>query len=146
MELIQRIIHALTQLHPLHVMLVHFPIALTSSAFFFILVALIRKSDTFEKVAWANISLAAVSTLVAGSAGIYDNIIHYNGAAPNHVAKIVLASVLLILTTTIGIVRLKNPDLFHKKLGKTIYILGYLVSFLVVIVIAFLGAVIVYGI
>ena len=34
MDLINRIIHALTELHPTHPMFVHFPIALTGAAFF----------------------------------------------------------------------------------------------------------------
>jgi len=43
MDLINRVIHALTQLHPTHPMFVHFPIALTGAAFFFILLAYWRK-------------------------------------------------------------------------------------------------------
>ena len=70
MDLIQKIIHAITQVHPPHIMFVHFPIALTGAALFFILLALWKKNEIFEKVAFANISLAAVSTVVAALVGI----------------------------------------------------------------------------
>ena len=91
MSLILRMIHdLLTQ--PPHTLFVHFPIALTSAALFFILLALWKKSDLLEQIAFANISLAAVSTIVAAIVGIRDNIVFYNSGAPNHVAKIILAS------------------------------------------------------
>jgi hypothetical protein len=44
MDIINRIIHAITQVHPTHPMFVHFPIALTGAAFFFILLAWWRNS------------------------------------------------------------------------------------------------------
>ncbi len=39
MDFIEKVIHALTTVHPIHPMLVHFPIALTGAASFFILLA-----------------------------------------------------------------------------------------------------------
>lgn len=144
MQFIQQILHALS-VHPFHLLLVHFPIALASAAFFFILLAWITKSDTLEKVAFANISLAAVSTIVTGIAGIMDNLKYYNGLAPNHSAKIILAIILFVVTTTTAIIRWRNPDLFHKKSSKYFYILAYFVSFALVSVLGFLGGVIIYG-
>jgi uncharacterized membrane protein len=145
MELIQRIFHAITQVHPLHTLLVHFPIALTSAAFFFILLAVLRKSDILEKVAFANISLAAVSTIVTGAAGYMDNLKYYNGNATNYKAKIVLAIILFLVTSLIAIIRWRNPELFHNRKTKLIYVLAYFVSFVLVSVLGFLGGVIVYG-
>jgi uncharacterized membrane protein len=144
MVLIQQIIHALS-VHPFHLLLVHFPIALTSAAFFFILLALIIKKDIFEEVAFANISLAAVSTIVTAIAGIMDNQKYYNGLAPNHSAKIILATILLLVTAATAIIRWRKPDLFHKKGTKVFYVLAYFVSFVLVAVLGFLGGVIVYG-
>jgi uncharacterized membrane protein len=123
---------------------VHFPIALTSAALFFILLAMILKNDLLEQVAFANISLAAVSTIVAAIVGIRDNIAYYNGAAPNHVAKIILASVLFVITIITAIVRWRNPKLFHSH-GKALYVTAYFVSFALVSVLGFLGGVIIYG-
>ena len=63
MNLILRILHNLTQVYPLHTMVVHFPIALTGAALFFMLLALWRCSEILEQVALANLSLAAASTM-----------------------------------------------------------------------------------
>lgn len=143
MSFILRVIHdLLTQ--PPHTLFVHFPIALTSAALFFILLALWKKSDLLEQIAFANISLAAVSTIVAAIVGIRDNIAFYNGGAPNHVAKIILATVLFAVTAVMAIVRWRNPELFHSH-GKALYVAAYFVSFALVFVLGFLGGVIIYG-
>ena len=115
MEFIDRLIHALTQVHPTHPMIVHFPIALTGAAFLFILLAYWKKSAALEQTAFANIVLASISTIVAGFTGAMDNIKNYEGTAPNASTKIVLAISLFILTATISIVRYRNPDLFQKS-------------------------------
>jgi uncharacterized membrane protein len=145
MELIQKIIHALTQVHPPHLLLVHFPIALTTTSFFFILLAWIKKSEVLEKVAFANISLAAVSTIVTAVVGISDNLKRYNGMAPNHTAKIILASILFVITSAIAIIRWRNPRLFDQKVSKLLLIFGYFISFAIASVLGFLGGVIIYG-
>jgi uncharacterized membrane protein len=144
MALILRIIHALTVVQPPHPIFVHFPIALISAAFFFLLLALWRKSDLFEKIAFANISLAAVSILVAGTFGIRDNLVIFKWNAPNYVAKITIASTLLVLTGAIAILRWRNPDLFHSRY-KALYVAAHFVAFALVAVQGFLGAIIVYG-
>jgi uncharacterized membrane protein len=144
MEFIQRVIHALTELHPTHPMFVHFPIALTGAAFLFILLAIWRNSSSLEQAAFANIVLASLSTIVAGITGYLDNIKNYLGDAPNANTKIVLAITLFILTAGISIVRYCNPDLFQKG-NRFIYAAAYGVSFAIALVLAFLGGVILYG-
>lgn len=144
MEFINRLIHALTEVHPTHPMLVHFPIALTGAAFIFILLAYWRKSTSLEQTAFANIVLASVSTIAAGLTGYMDNIKNYVGDAPNALVKITLAIVLFILTAGISIVRYRNPDLFWKG-NRFLYIASYGVSFAIALVLAFLGGVILYG-
>src|SRR5215212_7954874 len=98
MELISRIIHALTEVHPTHPMFVHFPIALTGAAFLFILLAYLRKNAALEQIAFANIILAAIGTIAAGITGYMDNLKNYLGDAPNAGTKIILAIILFILT------------------------------------------------
>ncbi len=144
MALIREIIHALLVVQPPHPLFVHFPIALISAALFFLLVAVWRKSDLFEKIAFADISLAAVSIIVAAFFGIRDNAVIFKGGAPNHIAKIVIASTLFILTGAIAILRWRNPDLFHSRF-KGMYIAAHVVAFLLVAVQGFLGGIIVYG-
>jgi len=144
MEFINRVIHALTELHPTHPMLVHFPIALSGAAFLFILLAYWRKNAALEQTAFANIVLASFGTLAAGITGYLDNLKNYVGEAPNAGTKIILATVLLILTSGISIVRYRNPDLF-KKANPFLYSASYGVSFGIALVLAFLGGVILYG-
>ena len=144
MELINNIVHALTQVHPLHPMVVHFPIALTGAAFLFILLAYLKKNLMLEQVAFANIVLASLGTIAAGATGVMDNAKNYDGAAPNASTKITLAILLFLLTASISIVRYRNPDMFQKS-NPFLYAASYGVSFAIALVLAFLGGVILYG-
>ena len=144
MDFINRIIHAITELHPTHPMFVHFPIALTGAAFFFILLAAWRNSVVLEQTAFANMALAAVSTIVAGFTGYMDNIKNYVGDAPNAGTKIILAILLFILSASISIIRYRNPDLFQKS-NRLLYVASYGICFAIALVLAFLGGVILYG-
>lgn len=144
MELIQRILYALTELHPVHPMMVHFPIALTGAGALFILLATWKKSKVLEQAAFANIVLAAIGTLAASITGFMDNLNTYDGAAPNVTWKILLALILLVISTATSIVRWRKPNLFESR-GKVLYVTAYLVSFVIAIVLAFLGAIILYG-
>ncbi len=144
MDFINRFITAITQTHPIHPMVVHFPIALTAAAFLFILLAMWRKNPFLEQAAFANIVLAAISTVAAGVTGVMDNARNYEGEAPNAAAKIVLALVLLALTTGISIVRYRNPEIFNTG-NRALYAASYGLSFLIAFTLAFLGGVILYG-
>ena len=144
MDFFNRLIVALTELHPTHPMLVHFPIALTGAAFLFILIAHWKKNPALEQAAFFNIILAALSTIVAGITGYIDNINNYVGEAPNASTKIFLAIALFILTTGISIIRYRNPEILTKG-NRALYITAYGASFFIAIVLAFLGGVILYG-
>jgi uncharacterized membrane protein len=144
MAFLKELIHALTQVHPLHPMFVHFPIALTGAAFLFILLAYWRKNPMLEQAAFANISLAALSTVVAGITGYMDNIKNYSGTAPNANIKIILAITLFIITSNVSIIRYRNPQLFDTG-NRILYIAAYGISFAIALVLAFLGGVILYG-
>ena len=144
MALIKEIIHALLVVQPPHPLFVHFPIALISTALFFLLLALWRKSDLFEKIAFANLCLATVSILVAGAFGIRDNLVIFKWAAPNYVAKIVNASLMFVITSATVLLRWKNPDL-PKGRYKWFYLADHILLFAMVAVQGFLGGIIVYG-
>jgi uncharacterized membrane protein len=144
MEFFKELIHALTQIHPLHPMFVHFPIALTGAAFLFVLLAYWKNNRSLEQTAFANITLAAISTVVAGITGYMDNIKNYLGEAPNASTKIVLAITLFIITASLSIVRYRNPRMFETG-NRVLYIAAYGVSFAIALVLAFLGGVILYG-
>lgn len=144
MDFFNRLFVAITQVHPTHPMIVHFPIALTGAAFLFILLAYWRKNESLEQTAFANMVLAAIGTIAAGITGYIDNINNYEGDAPNAGAKIFLAIMLFLLTTGISVFRYRNPDIFHKG-NRLLYAGSYSLSFAIAIVLAFLGGVILYG-
>ena len=144
MDFINRVIHALTQVHPTHPMLVHFPIALSGAAFLFILLAAWRRNSSLEQAAFANIVLAFLGTIAAAVTGIMDNAKNYEGAAPNAGTKIILATTLFLLTGGISLIRFRNPDLFQQG-NRFLYIASYGLSFAIALVLAFLGGVILYG-
>ena len=144
MDFFNRLLVALTELHPTHPMIVHFPIALTGAAFLFILLAYWKKNPALEQAAFFNISLAAISTIAAGITGYIDNVNNYLGDAPNASTKIFLAITLFVLTTSVSILRYRNPEIFTKG-NRALYIAAYGISFAIAIVLAFLGGVILYG-
>ena len=144
MEFFNRLFVALTELHPIHPMVVHFPIALTGAAFLFILLAYWKNNSTLEQTAFANIVLASISTIVAGFTGAMDNMKNYEGSAPNATTKMILATFLLLLTSGISIVRYRNPEIFTKG-NRALYIASYGLSFAIAVTLAFLGGVILYG-
>jgi uncharacterized membrane protein len=145
MEFLGRIFEALFVLHPLHPMIVHFPIALTAVAALFVVLARWRKSEGLDLAAFYCTSLAAVSTLVAGVTGMRDNNMLYDGTAPNANAKIFLGVTLLLLTTATALVRWRRKDVLWEP-GTTIaYIAAHVVSFALAAVLGFLGGVILYG-
>jgi uncharacterized membrane protein len=145
MHVILRILHDLTHVYPLHPMVVHFPIALTGAALFFILLALWRHSEILEQVAIANLSLAAPSILVAAALGIHDNLVSFDGHAPNHDAKNILAVVLFVVTVSIAVIRWKKKTLFQDSGFRKIYVVAYFISFALAAILGFLGGIITYG-
>jgi uncharacterized membrane protein len=125
-------------------MLVHFPIALSGAASLFVLLALWKKKEVYEQMAFGNIVLAFLGTIAAGASGMYDNQVNYLGEAPNAQWKILLAVVLLIVSGTTALIRWRNPQVFNSN-GRALYVGGILVSFAITLVLAFLGGVILYG-
>lgn len=144
MALIREIIHAVLVVQPPHPLFVHFPIALISTALFFLLLALWRKSNILEKIAFANLCVAAVSILVAGAFGIRDNAVLFKGIAPNYIAKIVNACLMFVISSATVLYRWKNPDLFKSRF-KWLYLADHILLFAMVAVQGFLGGIIVYG-
>ena len=142
---IGRIFNALVNIHPWHSMTVHFPIGLTGAALLFLLLALWRKNESFEHAAFFAISLAAVSTVVAGITGMRDNIVRFEGAAPLVPVKIPLAITLLLLTTVTVISRWRQREILWKPSTMVLYLSAFIGSFALASVLGFLGGVILYG-
>jgi uncharacterized membrane protein len=144
-EFINRVLNALVHLHPWHSLIVHFPIALTSVALLSIVLALWRRSELLERFAFFNIALAALSTAVAGLAGLRDFFVRFNGTAPYVNIKIFLGVSLLLLTATMGVSRQRNSNLLWNPSTMVLYVAAFVGSFLLVAVLGFLGGAILYG-
>ena len=145
MDFLDRLARALFELHPVHTMLVHFPIALTTTALLFVVLARWRRSDTLERAAYYNLVLAAIGSVVAGVAGAWDHINRYGGAAENATVKMFLAATLFLLTTITAISRRRNPDILWSSSSSLLYIAAFVASFALAAALGFLGGVILYG-
>ena len=140
-----RILNAVVNIHPWHSMVVHFPIGLTGAALLFIMLALWRKSESLEHAAFFTISLAAVSTVVAGLTGMRDNIVRFEGDAPLVGVKIFLAVTLLILTTVTALSRWRQKEVLWQPATTVLYLFAFAASFGLASTLAFIGGVILYG-
>lgn len=132
--------------HPIHPVLVHFPIGLTGGAVFFIVIALIwNRQKVLEKIAFANLALSVPAVIAAMTMGIADNINRYAGKAANHTYKIVFASILLVVVAATSYARWQNQNLFEQKNTKYLYVAAFFVAFIIALILGFLGGVIVFG-
>jgi len=145
-NIVQQIINAIINVHPWHIMFVHFPIGLTGAAFLFIVVGRWRRNDSLEHAAFFVITLAAVSTVVAGVTGMRDNLVRFDGAAPFVPVKIFLATTLLVLTTTLAVTRWRRREVLWSPKTTVLYLAGFAVSFILAITLGFIGGVILYGV
>lgn len=145
MEFVNRVIHAVTVLHPMHVMAVHFPIALTTAALLFVILALIFRSRSLEQAAFYNNALVVVTALIAGGSGLQINLADYAGAAPNSNVKFFLAITLTVLSLFLLVGRLASDRILWKPNTMVLYVAGFVLNFALAGALGFLGGVIVYG-
>jgi uncharacterized membrane protein len=145
MEFINRLVNAVLHIHPWHSIVVHFPVALTAVGLFFVALALWRRSERYEQFAFLNMVLVAISTAVAGLAGLRDHFVRFGGQTPYVNVKIFLASSLLVLATVTALARYRNRDLLWSPSRRILYVAAYAGCFLLAWVLGFIGGVIVYG-
>lgn len=145
MESITGLFNTIFEVHPWHVPTVHFPITLTGVGLFFLLLALWQRNEALERAAFYNITLAALSTLVAGFTGYRDYVVRFEGDAPYINIKIFLAITLFVLTTVIAVVRWRQPEVLWRPSTMVLYLTGFAASFILASVLGFLGGIILYG-
>jgi uncharacterized membrane protein len=145
MEFLNRLFNALFELHPVHTMVVHYPIALTTAALVFALIALWRRSRVLENVAYYNTILASITSVLAGLTGLWDNATRYEGDAPNAGLKIFIGISLFLLTTITVLVRRRQPDILWQSKSRVLYVAAHVGSFVLATILGFLGGVILYG-
>lgn len=145
MELITQLFTTIFDTHPWHVPTVHFPIALTGAALFFLILALWQRSETLERAAFYNMTLAAISTIVAAATGYRDYVVRFEGDAPYASVKIFLAITLFALTTVIAFSRWQKAELLWNPATMILYMLAFAASFVIASLLGFLGGIILYG-
>lgn len=145
MDFINRVIYAVTVSHPTHVMAVHFPIALSTASFLFVVLALIFRSRSLEQAAFYNNILVFFTTLFAGASGMQINLSNYAGAAPNANLKFFLAATLTILSLLLVLGRLSSSRVLWKPNTMVLYVIGFACNFALAAALGFLGGVIIYG-
>ena len=144
-EFIARFINAIVNVHPIHSVAVHFPIALTGAALLFLVLALWRRSELLERAAFYNITLSVIGTIVAGLTGYRDSVVRLGGGPPLVNVKIFLAVTLLVLTAAISVSRWRNPEVVWKPSTMVVYLSAFAGSFALAVALGFLGGVILYG-
>ncbi len=144
-EFFSRLYVALTDLHPLHSMTVHFPIALAAVGLLFLILALWRRDEFMERTAFYCITLVALSTIVASLTGYRDVVVRFEGEAPYVNTKIFLGITLFILSTGLALARWRQSEILWKPSTMVLYVLGFSGSFLLTITLGFLGGSILYG-
>ena len=145
MEFITRIINAIFEIHPLHSMTVHFPIALTGAALLFLVLALWRRNEALEQAAFYLIAMSAISTVIAAVTGYRDNIVRFEGDAPLVNVKVFLAVTLLVLTVITAVSRWRDQEILWRPSTMVMYLAAFAGSFLLAASLGFLGGVILYG-
>jgi uncharacterized membrane protein len=145
MGFITRLVNAIVDVHPLHSMTVHFPIALTGTAFLFLVLALWRRNEVLEQAAFYLIALGGISTIIAGLTGYRDNIVRFEGEAPLVNAKVFLAVTLFVLTLGITVSRWRDREILWRPSTMVVYLLAFTGSFFLAATLGFLGGVILYG-
>lgn len=145
MGFVERVVNALVNIHPWHTLAVHFPTAFATVGVLCILFALWRRSKLAEKLAYFCIAVTAAGTALAGLAGLRDNWVHFDGAAPYLNLKIFLGVSLFLLATVMSFARWRKPDLPWNPSTRIIYAAGFVGAFLLATVLGFVGGSIVYG-
>lgn len=145
MDFISQFINTVFEVHPLHTPTTHFPIALTGVALLLLILALWRKSKAMERAAIYNITLAAISTVVASLTGMRDNIVRFDGDAPMANIKIFLGIALFAITTIVAVTYWRKQEIHWTPAIKALYVSAFAVSFILAVTLGFIGGVILYG-
>lgn len=145
MESVNQLLITIFDTHPWHVPTVHFPIALTGGALLFLVLALWQRNEMLERAAFYNMSLAALSTILAGLTGYRDYLVRFEGDAPFANVKIFLAITLFVLTSVITVSRWRKSEMLWKPSTMVLYLLAFGISFALAITLGFFGGVILYG-
>lgn len=140
-----RILHAVFVTHPLHGMLVHFPVAFSVGALLFAAIALKEGSEAFERAAWYCLVLTAATSVLAAFSGYRDVLVRFEGEAPLVPEKAFLGVTLVLLTGVLAFARARRDDLLWNPRTMILYVSGMVGAVALTTTLGFLGGVILYG-
>ena len=131
--------------HPYHPRVIHFPIALSYLGVIVVLLAIWRRDVFWDRVAYYIMILVAVTTVLSGLSGMFENQSLYAGNAPNSTLKIGLSILLLVISAGAAIWRWRQPDVLNNSPGKYVYALAFFICAGLTTLLGALGGIIVWG-
>ncbi|MEK9501933.1 DUF2231 domain-containing protein [Gaopeijia maritima] len=144
-QFIGTVAEAIFVTHPLHSMIVHFPIALSAVGLLFVVLALVQGSTAMEEAAFVCILLTAITGLLASFSGYRDVIVRFDGEASYVGAKAFLGVTMVLLSGAMAFARVRWPRLLWNPSTMILYVAGFAVVATLSGVLGFLGGVILYG-
>lgn len=144
-EFIGTVAEAVFVTHPMHSMMVHFPIALSAVGLLFVVLALAKGSVALEEAAFYCLVLTAVTGLLAAFTGYRDVLVRFDGEAQYVGAKAFLGATLILLTGGMAFARCRSSRLLWTPSTMVLYVGGFVGSVALTLVLGFLGGVILYG-
>ena len=137
--------------HPIHIPIVHFPIALSYFAVLAAALAILMgwrhnpsMRSFFSQVLFFDTGLLIFGVIAAMATGIYENQTRYNGLAPNTQLKIIFGSLLLFIAVVLTLWRWRSPELMSGRAA--FLVLGLSASGAgLATALGFLGGIIVWG-
>lgn len=131
--------------HPLHGMLVHFPIALSVAALVFALLALKERNEAFERAAFYCLVGTAATSVLAGFSGYRDVLVRFDGEAPLVAEKAFLGATLVLLTGALAFWRARNEQVLWSPRSMVLYVSGMVGAVALTSTLGLFGGVILYG-
>ncbi|MEQ9570007.1 MAG: DUF2231 domain-containing protein [Longimicrobiales bacterium] len=144
-ELIRTVAEAIFVTHPLHSMVVHYPIALSAVGLLFVVLALALNDPAMERAAFVCLALTALTGLLAAFTGYRDVLVRFDGEAQYVGAKAFLGANLILLTGGMAFARTRWRGLLWNPSTMVLYVGGFVGALALTSVLGFLGGVILYG-
>ncbi|MEP7199538.1 MAG: DUF2231 domain-containing protein [Chloroflexota bacterium] len=137
--------------HPIHIPIVHFPIALSYFSALLAALAILmgwRHNPTmrafFSQALFFDTGLLVFGVIGAMATGIYENQTRYNGLAPNAQLKIAFGASLLVIAIVLTLWRWRKPDVMETRAAYLVLVACAACAGLAT-ALGFLGGIIVWG-
>ena len=128
--------------HAQHVAVIHFPIALFLMSALFDVLASVRKTDSFRKVAYYNLLGASISTIPTVLTGLLAWQLLYGIGTPKGIIlfHLIAAGVTVILLWLLTVLRFRDRQRLNARPSKTYFVFA-MVATIAIILTAHLGGI-----